>query len=557
MTFAPQKDELTGTINSVISRDIVKGVWNDGDNTYLTIRQEARNALPLSSESSTLIVPLTNPNVDFVQFDKSFIRINATVNFKPTGYAAASGADNADATKNIFVFLGLKNSTDCIGEYAVYHKGKQVSGTLQSNGTVESFLYHTYRSESDLMNKTGIHSIAEQIQKYDYLSSCGEYISLSEIQTKAGGTFGINFQFDIPFTDILIFQQFKSYPAALFGDLEIRFKFNPNAFVSLNVHPIDSLKKISMESESAPVKKLGNEFEIYAKDYTKEYTQLGDTFKGIIHAKIETASGLTSWLANSQGLTISTGDVKFDYSAISITDCYSVIVGFRAKPEALERMRSKFEKNPWVKFSQNVNYLQFSQQPSTTGLNITQQVYLNNTTDFAILFPTTAHEAGGTVFKNPMLTDLAITAMNRRYPEVGLDTCSPEFIHLMLNSSRGTPRKEYANSLCYPRWKDDGEYGSDCDLTSFVATLKVERPSAMGLICDGLDSKGYQVPIRLQATRKYTGEHDAYCKNATSMPPPILITVNDSYFIFNAKDGGQCIYSNRPFNETVSTFMRQ
>ena len=74
MTFAPQKDEAIGTINSVISRSIVRGVYNDGDNTYMTIRQEARNSLPLTSPSSTLIIPLTNPNVDFVQFDKSFIR---------------------------------------------------------------------------------------------------------------------------------------------------------------------------------------------------------------------------------------------------------------------------------------------------------------------------------------------------------------------------------------------------------------------------------------------------------------------------------------------------
>ena len=186
-------------------------------------------------------------------------------------------------------------------------------------------------------------------------------------------------------------------------------------------------------------------------------------------------------------------------------------------------------------------------------------MYLNNTTDFILLFPTTANEAGGTVYKNPMLTDLSMTAMNRKYPEVGLETCSPEFLHIMLNSSRGTPLKEYADSLSLLRWNGEGYFGCDVDRTSFLISLKVERPSAMGLICDGLDSKGYQVPVRLQASPTYTNcQYDEYCGNTDgTVPPPILITVNDSYFIFNSKDGGQCLYSNRPFNDTVKTFMEQ
>ena len=551
MTFAPQKDEAIGTINSVISRGIVRGVYNDGDNTYMTIRQEARNSLPLTSPSSTLIIPLTNPNVDFVQFDKSFIRIDATVTMTLDGFQVASQEDDELLPSMIYLFIGLKHSSDFIGEYAVYHKGKQVSGTLQSNATVESFLYHTFRSSTDISNRTGIHSLAEKIAQGDNLSMCGQYVHLNTIQDAVANhesLLGLTFHLDIPFNDILIFQQFQSYPAALFGDLEIRIKVNPRALVCLQCNPLDTIKQAIIQSGMNQIPAINNECAILGAHYTRDYTQLGDTFNACLHAQMQENSILATF-----------ADVSIRFNAITIDSCYSVITGYRAKPESLEKMRAKFEKYPWVKFSQNVNYLQFSQKPSPTGFEITQQVYLNNTTDFLLLFPTTANEAGGTVYKNPMLSDLSLIAMNRKYPEVGLRTDSPEFIHMMLNSSRGTPQKEYADSLGERRWNAVGHFGNDVDRTSFVVSLKVERPSAMGLICDGLDSKGYQVPIRLHAVPTYGegNEFDEYCGDAANMPPPILVTVNDSYFIFNSKDGGQCLYSNRSFNDTVKTFMDQ
>ena len=566
MTFAPQKDEASGTINSLISRSIVQRVYNDGDNTYLTIRQEARNSLPLVSTSSTLIVPLTNPNVDFVQFDKSFIRLHATITLNLSGYEKATTEDDTEAiTNGIMLFVGLKNSSDFIQEYAVYHKGKQIAGTLQSNATVESFLYHASRSATDTMNRLGIHSVAEKVAESDDSSVCGDYLNLSTLQAamdeENGGTRTIEMELgiNIPFNDILIFQQFQTYPAALFGDLEIRFKVNPNALVCLPCNPLASLRQLNIaKGIHSPIQKLINQYEVEATPCTREYTQLGDEFIAIRHAKLsESDDG--EFLNGYQLVSLPCAAVSLSFNSITIDECYSTILGYRAKPESLEKMRQKFEKYPWVKFSQNVNYLQFSSKP-TTNMSMTQQVYLNNTTDMILLFPTTSHEAGNTVYKNPMLQNLSLIAMNRKYPETGFDTTSDQFLQLQLNSIHGTPQQEVVSSLTDLRWDTEEAMCADFDRTSFFAAFKVERPSAMGLICDGLDSKGYQVPIRLMAQPKYATPYDQYCyysENTAPLPPPILITVNDSYFIFNSKDGGQCIYSNREFNDTVATFMRQ
>ena len=549
MAFAPQQDERIGTINRVIGRNVVHGIYNDGDHTYITVQQECRNSLPLSSTATTLIVPLCNPNVDFVQFNKSFITMKIRVGFTIGGYEVNDEQKDTEAiVKNLSTFIGLKHASDIIGEYAVYHKGKQITGTLQSNATVESFLYHTSRPRTDLENRKDSHSIAEKVLQRDLSSACGNYVDLNELQ----GDPNVAFDFDlvIPFNDILIFQQFKSYPNALFGDLELRFKLNLGAFVTMTCDPYESLKQAIIQTQAETMDKWNNTMTARSAQITREYTQVGDQFRTIIHGSIA-ADGKTTFL---------TGPVSWVPKAINITQVYSTICGYRARPDHLEAMRAKYANQPWVMFSQNINFLPFSTRPmNEQGLNMTQQVYLNNTTDLILLFPTTANESGGTVSKNPMLDNLSLQVLNRRYPETGLNTTDGQFVHLMLYSfvaNHVEPLKEYVNSLSWDRWDATNEIGYDSDRTAFICSIHVERPSAIGLICDGLDSKGAQVPIRLTAKPSaYSTTKDKYCGKSADIPPPVLVTVNDSYFIFNARDGGQCIYSNRPFNEMVHAFM--
>ena len=138
MTFAPQREEGIGTIDSLISRSIIRRVYNDGDRTYLTLRQEARNSLPITQESTAIIMPLTNPNIDLAQFDRSFISMTLTVRYALSGYGkknkegrgeivdvtmdeqdSSDPADDEHTPKYIPIFVGFKKSSDCIGEYAI------------------------------------------------------------------------------------------------------------------------------------------------------------------------------------------------------------------------------------------------------------------------------------------------------------------------------------------------------------------------------------------------------------------------------------------------------
>ena len=135
MTFAPQAEDSIGTIDAILSKDIINSVENDGDHTYLHIQEESKTQLPVTNEAISIRVPLTNAALDVVQFDKSFITLKVQIPFKLVIHSGTitSSTSNSNLQKAIDLFVGLKHATDCIGEYSVYHKGKQISGTLQSN----------------------------------------------------------------------------------------------------------------------------------------------------------------------------------------------------------------------------------------------------------------------------------------------------------------------------------------------------------------------------------------------------------------------------------------
>lgn len=106
-------------------------------------------------------------------------------------------------------------------------------------------------------------------------------------------------------------------------------------------------------------------------------------------------------------------------------------------------------------------------------------------------FPRSSREI--TVFKNPMLEEFIINTMGRNYPEQPLDFTSSLFAAIMMNTSDiidGSVRREYENSVSIDRSSPDGLIKADRGLTSFITTIQLESPSALGIAFNGLDSHG-------------------------------------------------------------------
>ena len=151
MTFRNlNSGEDIGTISEVLANHSIEVPENDGMHVYRHIQEECKSQLPINAESKWCIQALTNPGVDVVQFDKSFITLSVKVGLQLSqALSVESGGSLSDLiNQGTKLFIGWKNATDAIREYSIYHKGKQVTGTLQSHATEESFLYHTIRGST-------------------------------------------------------------------------------------------------------------------------------------------------------------------------------------------------------------------------------------------------------------------------------------------------------------------------------------------------------------------------------------------------------------------------
>ena len=546
MTFAPTPSQTIGTIEAVLAADDFNrdDYKNDGAHTYIYSQEETKSQLPITDEN-IIRMPLSSANCHVVQFDKSFITLKVEATIPITGYTASndnSGNSLQAAMRNALdVFVGFKHSTDAIGRYNIKHKNRVVAGMSQDHGTLESFLYHSYRSQDDLTNRRGIHTIAESAFKDDLNSVCGEYITLQECldahaSTTAKDKITKTFSLIIPFNDILMFQQFRDYPSELFGSLDIEFVFNPKAFVykqcERNACFQASIIRHNMSDSGTLIDLYNNKWQ---NSIDVEYAQIGDSIKGYVNATYASSKA-----------TYNIGSLTFGIPTIKIVEAHSTICGYNINPNKLEDLREKYKTQLWTKFTQTVSAQEFSSSFKPGVGFVSQLAAFDNTTDMVVLFPTTTNESFGTVYKNPMMEGLILSVMGRKYPDMPLDTTTPRFAAMMLNASdtlHAAPLKEYVDSLSIYRYDDGGKIYPTCDLTTFFMTLKCERPSAMGMIMDGIDSRGRQVAVRLSGQIKDSSKDEYQTKNP---PPPILALVNDAVIAFSTANGGMIKFSTEP-----------
>ncbi|KAA6363701.1 MAG: hypothetical protein EZS28_040771, partial [Streblomastix strix] len=239
------------TIEATLKSNSVDAFRNDGEHhcSIKEIKPESQMPVPFDKE---ILISLSDSDHDVTQIQNSFLSIVLTANVqfdnKFDGYEEAY----KDGT---VLFIGLKSASQVIREYNIYHRGRTIDGTLQNDSTIEQFIYNTVKPRSEKNNRKHIHSLYENIHKYD-TSACGTYVAIREIeeaikdQVSVPYTIPIRFRLSIPLDDILIFSGFTDYPNSLFGDLKIKFKINSNAFVFAQVNPIISMAKYYTMSKS-------------------------------------------------------------------------------------------------------------------------------------------------------------------------------------------------------------------------------------------------------------------------------------------------------------------
>ncbi|MDR0831400.1 MAG: hypothetical protein LBM99_00710, partial [Bacillales bacterium] len=187
-----------GSVNQLLQKFDPKLGINEGIGKYSYLTVESTTPKPYT-QSQEINIPLTNSNVDIVEFHRSFFTLNIDLwlrfncNFDalfstgertPTGKGedkvrASSTVQEAMSKCDMF-FIGFKSATDCIEAYRLQHIGVDVSSTLQNNNQIESFLYNQMKPQSEKANKHGSYSLWEDVERADE-SVCGVYLSYEQL----------------------------------------------------------------------------------------------------------------------------------------------------------------------------------------------------------------------------------------------------------------------------------------------------------------------------------------------------------------------------------------
>jgi hypothetical protein len=236
--------------------------------------------------------------------------------------------------------------------------------------------------------------------------------------------------------------------------------------------------------------------------------------------------------------------------------------GFTMDKVALEAERAKWTREAWVREAQKAELQAFPQGATDTQLVTSNNIALHYVTDFMVLFPKFPQQR--TCYENPMLDGLQLTTMSRNYPEKGIRTIGNIFFKQQLDAGDFSTfglemTDELEDSLTKPRANSVRRFNPTTDVTSFVWCVPVERDSGAGLYFDGLDSNGKNVSVALRGNSIFQGSTNTYFQPVANAnftpPPPILVMIQDSHWVFSARNGGECKYeTNKDYNETLKAF---
>ncbi|KAA6385388.1 MAG: hypothetical protein EZS28_019086 [Streblomastix strix] len=346
---------------------------------------------------------------------------------------------------------------------------------------------------------------------------------------------------------ILVFSGFTDYPNSLFGDLKIKFKINPNAFVFAQVNPIIGIAKYYtmnktdlMASGPDKLKNIDLLFRNWSLgyQYTKQFTQMGCTADLITKISFEqiTDSALKSLMCSITPVTLSIKNYV-------VTDVTVNMSGYKATDDCLQKVREFYANRPFVEPSQRVEAWSFPTSATTTGIRTSQNIPLSRVIDLCLLFPKDARAT--TCYENSCYHNMQVTTCGRNFPDMQMNTLHQQFFQMQLNASNldllFEATDEFEDALTTSRNTASRRFNPHTDLTSFMITLSCERNSNGALTFDGLDIQNQNVSVELRGAPIYQDDTDCYY-NADLMGKrlfsPILCTILDTFWLLGHANGG-------------------
>jgi hypothetical protein len=277
-------------------------------------------------------------------------------------------------------------------------------------------------------NKHGSYSEWDAVQKADE-SICGIYITYQDLITQIrnnNGKVKINFDITIGFDMFIPTQGFNLFPNCIFGDISAVIKLNPNALVWASTDPSQFIRKrfqmlaisggndderAAIEDSMQTIRPLG--FQHYYDHRFTQVRNLGLVRSSLMRDSLGTDAKVSAYMRTP--LTIVP-------QALITNTAESTILGFSLKNEVKSALSSYYTSHPFVIPCESLEIDTFSTGPTSSGLNVSITVPLNNVKEILTLYPRSPNDL--TVFRNPEYRDLTITLLNTNYPQKGANTIS-------------------------------------------------------------------------------------------------------------------------------------
>lgn len=404
-------------------------------------------------------------------------------------------------------------------------------------------------------NKHGSYSLWEDVVKGDE-SVCGIYLTYTELRaqlTAENHRIHIQFPVTIGLDMLLPLQGFNLFPNALFGDLSLVIKVNPNALVWASTDPQKFLAErvrykfvvTANDATYTMAEQTVQNLETIVRDryFSRRFTQA--RVQGMVRGHVYAVDygGTKGFMGSYPCLPM-----RMDPDCLITRSAASTVMGFSLKDSVKQALAQYYAGVPFVVPSERIFIQAFSTGPSASGLNSAKEIIG--------LFPRTPNDL--TCFRNPEYHHLMLTLLNRNFPQKGCNSSSAEFYRMEWESCTLDtilcPTQSFENSylkkVCpyYPMRQRCSE-----DDTDFLMIFNLERQSSNTFFADPVNSTNESITLtgspqvqRIEDSEHKTGGDTYYYLNAENdktddaahhnHTAPILAIVSDSFWLFSTTE---------------------
>ena len=493
---------------------------NDGTRTFEWITDTCHDQQAPFEHNKETRIALTSTQHAISDFSKGFFTLHIVApEVRLSGIKPDTFNDNDHLLKG---FIGWRDSNSAFRQIQLWVNGHN-TGYNQQEGIREGFAYSSTKGQEE-MTQRFIHSLYEKVIAYSP-QVCGTYFNLDTF--KDGMTHSLEWDINIPFDDLLLFQAMDLFPNFAIPNVELRVYVDPAGLVWAIVDPQSVYDvKVYLEEDD-----IG--YELPNIKFSHQFTQINNTAIGPVEFSVE-----------GDKATCESGPLTLICTSLRVTDFTSHMCGFGICDQSKLEILNTLEQGIDVP----AQYLSFDAFPDSAGVNGIQssvRATLSNVTNISVVFP--RHSNDITVMQNPMYQNMQLRIDNKNFPDRALSTLGAEFLQMQVIASDldGPIQCTQEFEDAYTQSKNDSTTGARYkntlrDDSRFIWNVQLERNGG-GYFFDGYESKGRNVAIEIVDSPIYSGENDTYYnvdpEQPESHPPsPQLWSCRDIYMTLGVGD---------------------